>query len=91
VTDGITEAMNPRNELYGAARLKTLLAQMSAPSPDAVVKAVSDDVRRFAGGAEQSDDLTLLCVRWNGVTDAALAPSGEEELEDMSLGAQPAR
>ncbi len=90
VTDGVTEAMNPHNELYGAARLKALLGRLSSASPDAVVAAISDDVRRFAGTAEQSDDVTLLCVRWNGVTDTALAPSEEEELEDMSLGANPA-
>jgi serine phosphatase RsbU (regulator of sigma subunit) len=30
------------------------------------VAAVRDDVRRFTGGAEQADDLTLLCLRWNG-------------------------
>jgi serine phosphatase RsbU (regulator of sigma subunit)/CHASE2 domain-containing sensor protein len=91
VTDGVTEAMNPRNELYGAARLKALLAGLVQAPPDAIVTAIGDDVRRFAGAAEQSDDLTLLCVRWNGPTGAALAPSEEEELEDMSLGAQPAR
>src|SRR5258708_29840098 len=86
VTDGVTEAMNPHNELYGAARLKALLGRLGPASPDAIVAAIGDDVRRFAGTAEQSDDLTLLCVRWNGVTDAALAPSEEEELDDMSLG-----
>jgi serine phosphatase RsbU (regulator of sigma subunit) len=31
-----------------------------------VIAALNDDVRRFAGRAEQSDDITLLCVRWNG-------------------------
>jgi serine phosphatase RsbU (regulator of sigma subunit) len=27
---------------------------------------VRADVQRFSAGAEQADDLTLLCVRWNG-------------------------
>jgi serine phosphatase RsbU (regulator of sigma subunit) len=34
--------------------------------PHAIAAALRDDVRRFAGAAEQSDDLTLLCVRRNG-------------------------
>ncbi len=66
VTDGVTEAMNARGELYGSARLLSLLRGLESAAPDAVIAAVRDDVRRFAGGAEQSDDVTLLCVRWTG-------------------------
>jgi serine phosphatase RsbU (regulator of sigma subunit) len=66
VTDGVTEAMNPRSELYGSARLLETVRALNAPAPQAVVQALRDDVRRFAGIAEQSDDLTLLCVRWEG-------------------------
>jgi serine phosphatase RsbU (regulator of sigma subunit) len=60
VTDGITEAMDRGGGFYGAARLQGVLKN----KPD--VAAVRDDVRRFTGGAEQADDLTLLCLRWNG-------------------------
>ena len=66
VTDGVTEAMNARGELYGSARLLSVLRGLESAAPDAVIAAVRDDVRRFAGGAEQSDDVTLLCVRWTG-------------------------
>ena len=61
VTDGVTEAMNERAELYGSARLLETLRGLS--DPWAIVAAVQDDVRRFARQAEQSDDLTLMCVR----------------------------
>jgi serine phosphatase RsbU (regulator of sigma subunit)/CHASE2 domain-containing sensor protein len=60
VTDGITEAMDRSGAFYGASRLREVLGN----KPD--VAAVRDDVRRFTGGAEQADDLTLLCLRWNG-------------------------
>ncbi|MGH8691897.1 MAG: CHASE2 domain-containing protein [Burkholderiales bacterium] len=66
VTDGVTEAMNERGELYGAARMVAALKGLKATSPDAIIGALREDVRRFAGRAEQFDDLTLLCVRWNG-------------------------
>jgi sigma-B regulation protein RsbU (phosphoserine phosphatase) len=66
VTDGVTEAMNARGELYGSLRLLSMLRDRESAAPDAVIAAVRDDVRRFAGGAEQSDDVTLLCVRWTG-------------------------
>lgn len=60
VTDGVTEAMDRAGAFYGAARLQAVLKN----TPD--VTAVRVDVQRFAGGAEQADDLTLLCLRWNG-------------------------
>ncbi|HUQ75379.1 MAG TPA: CHASE2 domain-containing protein [Burkholderiales bacterium] len=62
VTDGVTEAMNERGELYGSVRL--LEKVKGIDTPRAIVQTVRDDVRRFAASAEQSDDLTLLCVRW---------------------------
>ena len=65
VTDGVTEAMNLRSELYGSARMMETLAA-AGDDPKATITALRDDVRRFAGAAEQSDDLTLLCVRRNG-------------------------
>lgn len=80
VSDGVTEAMNPRSELYGAARLKALLGREQSAAPDAIVAAITEDVRRFAGTAEQSDDLTLLCVRWNGAAGGGLA-SKDDDLE----------
>jgi len=65
VTDGVTEAMNPRRELYGSARLLGVLAALAGAAPQQIVTAVRDDVRRFAADAEQSDDVTLICVRRN--------------------------
>ena len=71
ITDGITEAMDERGKLYGGARVLETLATLQLASPDTVIAALNDDVRRFAGRAEQSDDITLLCVRWNGAAGAA--------------------
>lgn len=63
VTDGVTEAMNEKRELYGAERLVAALGKMERTTPAAVIGVVRDDVRRFTGNAEQSDDLTMLCVQ----------------------------
>ena len=68
LTDGVTEAMNARGELYSAKRLLRALGETSSSEPPAVLAAVREDVRRFAAGAEQSDDVTLVCVRWNGAS-----------------------
>jgi serine phosphatase RsbU (regulator of sigma subunit) len=82
VTDGVTEAMNPGGEFYGAARLIGLLERHRSEAPDAIVAAVAEDVRRFAGTAEQSDDLTLLCVRWYGAPGGGLAPKDDDLLDE---------
>ena len=66
ITDGVTEAMTERGELYGGARVLETLGRLQSASPDEVIAALNDDLRRFTAGAEQSDDITLLCVRWNG-------------------------
>ena len=64
ITDGVTEAMDPAGALYGRARLTRLLE--TAAEPGATLSVLRDDVRRFTEGNEQADDLTLLCVKFNG-------------------------
>jgi serine phosphatase RsbU (regulator of sigma subunit) len=81
VTDGVTEAMNARGELYGAARLRAALERVGAAAPDRMIAAVTADVAGFVAGAEPSDDLTLLCVRWHGGTGAVLKEEEEEDFE----------
>lgn len=67
MTDGVSEAMDKSGALLGAERTKQILAAIS-PSVDAntVVDELYAAVGRFVDGAEASDDLTVLAVRWNG-------------------------
>ena len=59
-SDGVTEAMNARQESYGSGRLKTVAA-LPAASAAQWMENILQDVRAFVGSAHQSDDLTLLC------------------------------
>lgn len=66
-TDGVTEAMDTADELYGEDRLDRLLASLPAgESPVAVIQAVVNDVIAFSGEKEQSDDITMLVLRTAG-------------------------
>lgn len=66
-TDGVTEAMNAAEELYGRQRLFSALKTVRDMREAAEsVNAVRDDVRLFAGEIERSDDITILALRWNG-------------------------
>jgi len=58
-TDGVSEAMNPKNDLYGMDRLRSFVQQGSA-SPSDLGIAIREDVRKFANGREQNDDITLM-------------------------------
>jgi sigma-B regulation protein RsbU (phosphoserine phosphatase) len=62
-TDGVTEAMNERGEMYSEERLAETL-EGSDDDPQVLVVRALADVRSFAGGAEQSDDMTMLCVKF---------------------------
>ena len=66
-TDGITEATNAEDELYGDDRLMASLETIRQLSrAESVVNAIAGDVRRFAGNAPQSDDQTMLVLRYHG-------------------------
>ncbi len=65
-TDGITEANNPQLEEYSEERFINLLNSQSDQPISQLLNHVIDDVQNFAAGAEQSDDLTLLILRYTG-------------------------
>ena len=60
-SDGITEAMNPENELYGSSRLWSILSETSK-TVKVLGDRILDDVKRFVGTRPQSDDMCLVCV-----------------------------
>ena len=67
VTDGVTEAMNTRREFFGAERLRATLTWLGDETdPTKLLAKVREDVQRFADGAEPSDDITLVALRWDG-------------------------
>jgi sigma-B regulation protein RsbU (phosphoserine phosphatase) len=61
-SDGITEALNRDEELYGDERLYAALRARPRLTSDQLVPAIIADVDGFVGGAPQADDLTLLVV-----------------------------
>lgn len=66
-TDGVSEAMSPTDELYSEERLKQALTSFAAADVEQAVAGVIASVRRHAAGAPQSDDMTVLAVRFHGL------------------------
>ncbi len=65
-TDGVTEASNSNNELYGEDRLLDFLNSLHALSGEEVCRAVKADIDAFVGDAPQFDDITMLYLKYNG-------------------------
>jgi sigma-B regulation protein RsbU (phosphoserine phosphatase) len=62
-TDGVTEAFNGINEAFGEERLKDFVLANRVKPARALLDALVAEIRRFAGGAAQSDDITLVVVK----------------------------
>ena len=65
-TDGVAEASNTAKELFGTDRMLEALNRNPDASPEQALQSVTEDIRSFVAGAEQFDDITMLCLQYNG-------------------------
>lgn len=63
-TDGISEAVNDRDEEYGIEALLSLLGQQQLRKPGSLVQALKQNLTAFRGRAERADDETLLAIQY---------------------------
>src|ERR1700738_3634018 len=63
-SDGVTEAMDPAEQLFGVPRLREVLTGHLQTPLDELQRIVLESVENFSRGASQADDLTLLLVRY---------------------------
>jgi sigma-B regulation protein RsbU (phosphoserine phosphatase) len=64
-TDGVTEAMDVNDQLYGEQRVIDHFQSSQDSGPDILVSGTLDSVEAFAGEAEQADDITILALRYD--------------------------
>ena len=65
-SDGVPEAMNLQEEFYGTERMIEALRSNEEGSAGEILKTVADSVHSFVGAADQFDDLTMLCLTYQG-------------------------
>ena len=65
-TDGLTEAENGNHDQFGERRILDVLEKSGAADPETLVRELADAVHAFTEPAEQSDDLTMLAIRYLG-------------------------
>ena len=68
-TDGVAEATNAQNELFGAERTLAALNRDPGAGPKTTLSNVMEGIDAFVAGAEQFDDITMLCFTYNGATN----------------------
>ena len=65
-TDGVTEATNINNELYGEERLHLVLEKNKDADTKSICDLIKEDVDKFVGEAPQFDDITMLALKYTG-------------------------
>ena len=65
-TDGVTEATSSEKELFGTERMLESLNKEPDAEPDEILANVMGDINRFMDGEDQFDDITMMCLKYNG-------------------------
>ncbi|RPJ40289.1 MAG: hypothetical protein EHM19_13915, partial [Candidatus Latescibacterota bacterium] len=80
-SDGVTEATNEREEMFGDERLAAEVAAGLRVSPSAVLDSILASVDRFAGACEQGDDISLIVVRRSLDAEGPSGPRSSDRTE----------
>ena len=70
-TDGVPEATDSSERQFGTQRMLTALNGHCGEHPEEIIGGVYAAVDSFVGQAEQFDDMTMLCIQYNGCGDSA--------------------
>ena len=75
-TDGLSEARDSSERPLARCNVLKMARQWAYLTPRQLVERMADAARSHAGSAEQSDDITLLAIRWQGVNTLTLRTDG---------------
>ena len=84
-TDGVTEATNAENELYGEERLLTALNSREFESMEELCRFVKADVDAFVAEAPQFDDITMVALKYNGTPPAPTIHFDAAQIENIPV------
>jgi sigma-B regulation protein RsbU (phosphoserine phosphatase) len=62
-SDGITEAMNENNELFGEERLLKIFDENYQNHSTMIMDLIENEIKKFIGNAEQHDDMSMVIVK----------------------------
>ena len=65
-TDGVSEASNPRSEMFEESRLRDIMGKFTGDTVEQLGDTIREGKRAFTEGAPQSDDITILVIQYKG-------------------------
>ena len=90
-TDGITEATNASDEMFGEARLDEVVTRHRGRTAREIEERVYTSVTSFAAGAPQADDLTMVVVKIAGDPTGVVPSGGSDSPQEAKGGSSAAR
>ncbi len=88
-TDGVAEATNVSNELYGTNRMLSVLAKTTDMDPQETVASLKKDIDEFAGDAPQFDDITMLSFYYMKKDVLNIDPCDRKNKHEITVAAEP--
>jgi sigma-B regulation protein RsbU (phosphoserine phosphatase) len=70
-TDGIWEARNPKDEMFGKNRIRKIIRRNASQTANDILNAILDSLNRFQKNAKLEDDMTLVVVK---ITSTSFEP-----------------
>ena len=83
-TDGVTEATNASNELYGEERLRDTLNSREFESMEELCRFIKSDIDSFVGDAPQFDDITMVALKYIGVPSISFEEADIKDIEAVT-------
>jgi len=77
-SDGVTEAMNSRHELFSEARLEGVLKKLKGLPVGDILAGVTEKIREFAQDEPQADDITMMIIQYNGSDGVSIVVDGAQ-------------
>ena len=71
-TDGVTEAINIDDEIYGEEKLYECLNNIKDTKPSNIAQKVKDSIKKYTDSVPQSDDITMLIFKYNGESNEVI-------------------
>ena len=84
-TDGIPEATDSENMQLGTNRMLEILNRNPSADPETIINSMSKGINSFINGAEQFDDITMLCFKYYGSNTAVMRTETRRENLDSIL------
>lgn len=81
-TDGVTEATNASDEVFGEERLEDCLNSIAEETPDIIIEKVKTQIQEFTDSVPQSDDITMLSFKYTGLKNNIKMFKQEAKLEN---------